>query len=60
MRTCDTCGKRFEWEDSECPRCRAAKYALGEHWTDVSDWVEGVAQRAARDAVLRHEDEDRH
>ena len=60
MRECSTCGKRYAWEVSECPRCWAAKRELGEHWEEVSEWVESVADTAAERAIMRHLNEEEH
>ena len=63
MNRCDVCGKRYEdpdWGVAECPRCKAAQEAIGNHWYEISEWVQAVAEKAAHDEVLRHENEEDH
>ena len=57
---CRICGKRFEWEERECPRCKSLRDLFGDKFGIIEGWVRAIANEEASDAVLGHENDVEH
>jgi predicted metal-binding protein len=57
---CDVCGSRKTGPCRACEGVHVVLTAAGINASLVMDWMEAVATKAAEDAVLRHENEEKH
>lgn len=54
-KVCDICGHDYWYdeheESSDCRRCEKAEAAICRNSYELIEWVQGVAKKAAEDAV---------